>query len=268
MNFAIIGYGKMGKIYDRLLGSEFIVDPNPVYNKPYFINVEEFIYYHPAIDLVIVATPIRSHFGIVRKLLIAGYNVLCEKPICLSVAEAEELEILAARKKLILYQSTLERYNPVVKFIKNNIRVENVDRVSSYRYGPRPSNDHSCDSKFDLGIHDIDLWFFLFRKSVSWELNVGYGYKKRELVFILKDGNVVTFDLLNKFIIRGEKTSVLIEEGSSDNPILEMINDLQFKGIMANEKWSKEIKVLEDLNKKLINNNSLNLNETRAVILC
>lgn len=255
----------MGKIYDSLLRAAFIIDPLPVYNRLYFSNIEEFIYYHPPVDLVIVATPTYSHFEIVKKLLIAGYNVLCEKPICLSVIEAVELEVLAARKKLILYQSTLERYNPLVKFIKNNIRVENVDRVLSYRYGPRLSNDYSSDSKFDLGIHDIDLWFFLFRKSVSWELNVGYSFKKRELIFFLKDGNILTFDLLNKLIIRGGKTSTFTEEGN--NPILEMINDLQLKGVIANEKWSKEIKVLEELNKKLINNNNnLNLNETNVII--
>src|SRR3989344_2697416 len=265
MNFAIIGYGKMGKIYDNLLRAEFIVDPLPVYNRPYFSNIEEFIYYHRPVDLVIVATPTYSHFEIVKKLLIAGYNVLCEKPICLSVIEAEKLEILANRKKLILYQSTLERYNPVVKFIKNNIRPADVDRVSSYRYGPKPSNDCSSDPKFDLGIHDIDLCFFLFRKSVSWELNTCYGLKKRELVFFKKTGEILTFDLLNKLIISNDRT-VTFSETDISNPILEMINLVILKDVMANEKWSQEIKILEELNKKLLEHNNLNLNEISATI--
>lgn len=255
----------MGKIYDSLLKAEFIVDPLPVYNRPYFSNIEEFIYYHPPVDLVIVATPTYSHYEIVKKLLIAGYNVLSEKPICLSVIEAEELEILAVRKKLILYQSTLERYNPVVKFIKNNVRSEDVDRVSSYRYGPRPSNDYSSDPKFDLGIHDVDLYFFLFRKSMSWELNTGYGLKKRELVFFKKNGDILTFDLLNKLTISNGRTLTFFETDIS-NPILEMINNVILRGVMANEKWSQEIKILEELNKKLIEHNNLNLNEISARI--
>ena len=234
----------MGKIYDNLLRAEFIVDPLPVYNRPYFSNIEEFIYYYPPVDLVIVATPTYSHFEIVKKLLIAGYNVLCEKPICLSEIEAEDLEILAARKKLILYQSSLERYNPLVKFIKDNIKIETVDRVKSFRFGPRPANDYSSDPKFDLGIHDVDLWFFLFKKKVSWELNVGYGIKRREVALFLKDGGILTFDFLNKFMIRDGKTLSLAEVNTS-NPILEMINDLIVKGIKTNEKWSEEIKMLQ-----------------------
>jgi predicted dehydrogenase len=53
------------------------------------------------LDLVTVATPNVTHFEIVRAFLEAGFNVLCEKPFTLDVAEAEELVRLAREKKSV-----------------------------------------------------------------------------------------------------------------------------------------------------------------------
>lgn len=44
-----------------------------------------------AVDLAIVATPPSAHFGLARQLLRAGRHVACEKPLCLTAAEADEL---------------------------------------------------------------------------------------------------------------------------------------------------------------------------------
>lgn len=52
-------------------------------------------------DLVTVATPNATHFEIVRAFLTAGFNVLCEKPLTLDAAEAEELVRLARERKSI-----------------------------------------------------------------------------------------------------------------------------------------------------------------------
>lgn len=47
-------------------------------------------------DLVTVATPNATHFEITRAFLAAGFNVLCEKPMTMTVAEGEEIVRLAA----------------------------------------------------------------------------------------------------------------------------------------------------------------------------
>jgi len=244
MDFAIIGYGKMGKLYDSLLGAKYIVDLVPVTNRVYFSHIDEFIAYKQPVDLIIVTTPSHTHFEVVKKLLINGYNVLCEKPICLSSGKAKELEKLAERKSLILYQSTLERYNPLIKFIVKNINKEDIVKVESHRYGTQPSKNYTNDPKFDLGIHDVDLWFCLLNKEVSWQMDVGYGQPRREILIYLKNKSLLRLDLLNKLIFYNG--SVLdFTKASPNNPILEMIFDLTYKSVAMNEKWSKEIKVLE-----------------------
>ena len=102
--------------------------------------------------------------------------------------------------KVIFYQSTLERYNPLIKFCKKNIDQVNIAKIESYRYGIQPSKNYTSDPKFDLGIHDVDLWFYLFNKKVFWQVNVGYGKPRREIFIYFKNGNLLRLDLLNKLM--------------------------------------------------------------------
>lgn len=243
--FAIVGLGKMGRFYDGLLKARYVVDSLPLKGRIAFSNVDEFIAYRQPVDLVIVASPTVTHYPIVKSLLTANYNVLVEKPICLAASLAAELEEIALERKLVLYQSTLERYNPLIKFLKNNIQPSQIDRVESFRFGAQPPSAHIDDAKFDLGIHDVDLWFHLFRREVPWTVEVGYGETRRELVVHLKDGNKVVCDLLNRFIsINGY--SLDFSRASNNNQILEMLYDLIYRRSAMNERWSREIKILEE----------------------
>lgn len=244
MNISIIGYGKMGRIYDSLLNASCIVDSLSVHNRFYFTYIDEFINYHPTSDLVIVSTPSETHHEIAKKALLSGYNVLCEKPICLSSIQAKELEKIATKKNLILYQSTLERFNPLIKFFGKHIKSHDVERVESYRYGVRPQRYYTDDPVYDLGIHDVDLCFYLFKREVRWTINVGYGQPRRDIDIYMKNGKLVRLDLLNKLIYY-DSTILDFTQFSPNNPILEMMADLQFQGLLMNEKWSEEIKILE-----------------------
>ncbi|PJC54330.1 MAG: hypothetical protein CO028_02985 [Candidatus Levybacteria bacterium CG_4_9_14_0_2_um_filter_35_21] len=244
MNIAIVGYGKMGKLYDSLLKAKFIIDLNPVLNKIYFSSVEEFIAYRQHVDLVIVATPIQDHFAVAKKLLENKYNVLCEKPICFSSNEAKVLERLAEKNNLILYQSTLERYNPLIKYFQKNINKEEIDEITSYRFGLVPNRSFSMNPRFDLGIHDVDLWFYLFKGLVSWKINVGYGKIRREIVVRMKDKSILKLDLLEK-VLQHDSLILDFSKAPTNNPILEMILDLRYKQQKMNERWSDEVKILE-----------------------
>jgi len=231
-------------LYDKLLDANYIVDQNPVSNRVYFSSVEEFIYYYPPVDLVIVTTPTNTHFRICHKLLVNEYNVLVEKPICLSSVEAVELGKIAGRKKLILYQSTLERYNPLIKFLKETISTPEIKKIVSYRYGEKPAREYIEETKFDLGIHDVDLWFYLFYKKVRWEIKVGYGKKQRIIIVFLKNSKIIKLDLLNK-VAELDNKAIDFSKSDYDNPILEMVNDIQRCGYKINEQWNKEIEIIE-----------------------
>ena len=244
MTVAIIGFGKMGKLYDRLLGASYIVDILPVYNRAYFSQLEEFIEYAPKIDIAIVATPTPSHLKCSKTLLVNGYNVLCEKPVCFSSDDAKDLETLALRKGLLFYQSTLERYNPVIKYFIRHIHLSEINYVESYRFGEQPPWGYTCDPLYDLGIHDVDLWFYLTRKKVLWRLQCGYGMQRREIIIYLKRKGKVILDLLNKSVMFNNNI-VDLSHTPNSNPVVEMVKDLINNKIVMNELWSKEIEFIE-----------------------
>ncbi|WP_336768334.1 Gfo/Idh/MocA family oxidoreductase [Pantoea endophytica] len=54
------------------------------------------------IEAVSIATPNNTHFAICRAALNAGLHVVCEKPLCFTAAEADELEQLCAEKNKII----------------------------------------------------------------------------------------------------------------------------------------------------------------------
>lgn len=53
------------------------------------------------LDFVSICTPNFLHYEVAKEFLLAGINVVCEKPLCFAVEEAEELERLAKEKDLV-----------------------------------------------------------------------------------------------------------------------------------------------------------------------
>ncbi|HVW74116.1 MAG TPA: Gfo/Idh/MocA family oxidoreductase [Rhizomicrobium sp.] len=69
----------------------------------------------PSIDAVHITTPNASHFAIAKAAFEAGKHVLCEKPLAMTVAEAEALVALQAAKKLRGAVNHNLRYYPMVQ---------------------------------------------------------------------------------------------------------------------------------------------------------
>ena len=69
----------------------------------------------PEIDAVHICTPNAQHFPMAKEALQAGKHVLCEKPLAISLDEAEELVGLAARQKLRNCVCHNLRYYPMVQ---------------------------------------------------------------------------------------------------------------------------------------------------------
>ena len=64
------------------------------------------------VDLAIVATPPSAHFELARRLLRSGKHVACEKPLCLTAAEADELIGAAAAAERVLTVHQNRRWDP------------------------------------------------------------------------------------------------------------------------------------------------------------
>ncbi len=54
------------------------------------------------IDFVTIVTPNATHYDVAKCFLTAGINVFCEKPLCFTVEQAEDLKAIAEAKNLLL----------------------------------------------------------------------------------------------------------------------------------------------------------------------
>ena len=75
----------------------------------------------PALDAVVVATPVATHFEFARRALEAGKHVLVEKPFTATAREAEELIALAERRGLTLMVDHTFIYTGAVRKIKETM---------------------------------------------------------------------------------------------------------------------------------------------------
>ncbi len=81
------------------------------------------------VDLVTVATPNSTHFEITKAFLEAGFNVLCEKPMTMTVEEGEEIvKIAAASGKTCAVNYCYSAY-PMVREMREMVRTGQVGKV-------------------------------------------------------------------------------------------------------------------------------------------
>jgi UDP-2-acetamido-3-amino-2,3-dideoxy-glucuronate N-acetyltransferase len=73
------------------------------------------------VDAVVLATPAATHFEMARRALLAGKDVLVEKPLALGVSEGAELIELAAARGRILMVGHILRYHPAVRKLQELI---------------------------------------------------------------------------------------------------------------------------------------------------
>jgi predicted dehydrogenase len=67
----------------------------------------------PEVDLVYIATPPFLHYPQARAALLAGKHVLCEKPLAMTVEQADDLLALAQERDLLCVANLMQRYNPL-----------------------------------------------------------------------------------------------------------------------------------------------------------
>jgi predicted dehydrogenase len=107
------------------------------------------------VDAVSIAVPTPMHFQVAKDFLETGVHVLVEKPITTTVAEADELIAIAARKNCVLQVGHLERFNPAIVAAAGILKTPRF--VESHRLAPFKQRGTDVSVVLDLMIHDIDL---------------------------------------------------------------------------------------------------------------
>lgn len=107
------------------------------------------------VDAVSIAAPTHSHYEIAGDFLDHGIDVLVEKPITVTVQQADDLIMRASKNNCILQVGHLERFNPVVRDIRGLLNFPLF--FESHRLSPFKARSTDVDVVLDLMIHDIDI---------------------------------------------------------------------------------------------------------------
>ena len=193
---ALLSYGMSGKVFHapfienhpgfELVGSWERSQKNIQSDYPKVKSFEslEAILSDETIDLVIVNTPIDSHFEYAKKVILAGKHVLVEKAFTTNWGEANELKLLAKEKgvKLTVFQNRRwdSDFKTVKKVLDENLLGDLVEAEFHFdRYNPilspkshKETGNNGAGILKDLGPHIIDQALYLFGLPQSLFANI------------------------------------------------------------------------------------------------
>jgi len=133
------------------------------------------------IDFVSIVTPNDSHFAIAKAFLEAGFNVMCEKPMTMTVAEAEELERIVKKTRLVFGLMHTYTGYPMAKLARDMVKAGDLGKIrkvvvqypqgwlfrltgadnrqAAWRTDPKRSGRAGCIG--DIGVHAANLAEFI-----------------------------------------------------------------------------------------------------------
>lgn len=125
------------------------------------------------VDIVDICTPTYTHHELTVMSIEAGKNVIVEKPIALSLNEADDMISKSRRAGVKFMVAHVLRFFPDYKRVKELVEQRSIGNVASlraHRVGPAPSwsswfldKNKSGGVVIDLAIHDIDYFVWLMR---------------------------------------------------------------------------------------------------------
>lgn len=116
-------------------------------------------------DAVSIATPTETHCEIACAFLESGVHVLVEKPIALTLDEADKMLATAEKSGAKLMVGQLERYNPAMVALMPHVTTPLYFEI--HRVSPFPNRSLDVDVVLDVMIHDLDAVQWLVGEDVK-----------------------------------------------------------------------------------------------------
>ena len=123
------------------------------------------------VDAVSLAVPTTAHAEVGCRLMEMGLDVLVEKPIASTVAQADSLIETARRRHRVLQVGHVERFNPAVLAVEPILNHPLFFEV--HRLGVFTPRSLDVDVIYDLMIHDLDILLALMNEEVAEVKAVG-----------------------------------------------------------------------------------------------
>ena len=185
----VAGAFDIDPVKSKQMGEELNLDPSRVYaDYKAMLAAEAALPADERIDFVAVTTPNNWHYPIAKASLEAGFNVMCEKPMTITVEEAEDLEkVVKATGKVFGLMHCYTGY-PMVKLAKDLVSQGEIGKVrkvvvrysqgwlakaiekdgqmqASWRTDPKQSGAAGCVG--DIGTHAANLAEYITDSKIT-----------------------------------------------------------------------------------------------------
>ena len=222
VKFAVIGCGHIGKRHAEMICRNpkaalvALIDVKEksslninAYNVPFFQSLEDFLQSGIAADVINIATPNGLHAQQALQCLNAQKNIVIEKPIAITKADAEKIIFKALNVHKYVFAVMQNRYSPPSVWIKEMIESGKLGKIFMVQmncYWNRDERYYKKDAwhgtkKLDGGSlftqfsHFVDIFYWLFGdiQNIQTKLRCF----NHEGLTEFEDSGLVTFDIVN-----------------------------------------------------------------------
>ena len=137
-----------------------------------YVSDSKEIFADKEINAVIIATPINTHYKIVKKALLSKKHVFVEKPISTNLSEAEELIEIAKKNNLLLFVGHIFIFNEIFKKL---IQISNRENITHLNFLWNKFGTFDEDIFLNLISHDLSIILALFGKPKKIKLINKFG---------------------------------------------------------------------------------------------
>ncbi len=172
LRVGVVGVGHLGKEHARIVATlpevelVGVVDANGAQAEAVAQRCGTQAYRDPRallsrVDAAVVAVPTVHHRAVAADFLRQGIPLLVEKPMAVTVRQADEMLELAERHRTFLQVGHIERFNPAFEQLQR--RPQQPKYISCERYSGFSGRSTDIGVVLDLMIHDLDLVLTLVR---------------------------------------------------------------------------------------------------------
>jgi len=186
------------------------------------------------IDVVVIATPVSTHYAIAKTALLAGKHVFIEKPMTASAAEAQELIEIARSRGLVLFVDHTFIYTGAVRKMKEIITSGRLGEI--YYFDSVRINlglfQHDVNVIWDLAPHDLSIMDYLLERparsvSAIGACHVGNGLEDIAYLTLEFDNNLIAHFHVNwlapmkirKTLIGGTKSMIVYDDTEASEKV-------------------------------------------------